>query len=59
MVDLINSKASHQRFCIVKVLLTRGNKLRGLKLFKYTLTLEFQIEGDGGINREAGKSRPK
>ena len=25
----------------------------------YASTLEFQIEGEGGINREAGKFRPK
>ena len=25
----------------------------------FTITLEFQIEGESGINREAGKFRPK
>ena len=37
----------------------KDSNIRNVKHGYVKLTLEFQIEGEGGINGEAGKFRPK
>ena len=50
---------SQTKSCFGKMDICKDSNIRNVKHGYVKLTLEFQIEGEGGINGEAGKFRPK
>ena len=55
-----NHTAFKKLFCFHFLTDGRNEYLMSYKKFtKHSHTLEFQMEGEGGINGEAGKFRPK